>query len=383
MHVHIQLCKCFDWLSDPRFNSLTLLGSDTNLMTPHHVLLITDVFELKRLSQFSFTQEKVPFGEYFCRMSASASREKGHFSFLSHTSSRNIIPSSVCADQILGRRKGARLGGGQTKVHIPASQGTLALLPPPAVPFSSVNGDTEATVMSCSCIQQVVRGGCGQEGALVRKAGTHSQPWTAPRISDSAHGHLQAHTSPKPKTKLDPTATLPSGHPPGARHVIHLSSLRLPHRAGLEPRSSLYQSPRDRSPSEVASCFPAESRQLGRRAGAGAGELGQESRGRRAGAGAGAAPPGRGRSLAPRLPVGLRALHPAVVLVRGPVLAPTSRDGLVEAGGRLCKAQTAPSIYPRGGSRGRRQTADPHLLARHCDTREGRRPARPWPAGVE
>lgn len=280
MHVHIQLCKCFDWLSDPRFNSLTLLGSDTNLMTPHHVLLITDVFELKRLSQFSFTQEKVPFGEYFCRMSASASREKGHFSFLSHTSSRNIIPSSVCADQILGRRKGARLGGGQTKVHIPASQGTLALLPPPAVPFSSVNGDTEATVMSCSCIQQVVRGGCGQEGALVRKAGTHSQPWTAPRISDSAHGHLQAHTSPKPKTKLDPTATLPSDHPPGARHVIHLSSLRLPHRAGLEPRSSLYQSPRDRPPSEVASCFPAESRQLGRRAGAGAGELGQESRGR-------------------------------------------------------------------------------------------------------
>lgn len=198
-------------------------------------------------------------------MSATASREKGHFSFLSHTSSRNIIPSSVCADQILGRRKGARLGGGQTKVHIPASQGTLALLPPPAVPFSSVNGDTEATVMSCSCIQQVVRGGCGQEGALVRKAGTHSQPWTAPRISDSAHGHLQAHTSPKPKTKLDPTATLPSGHPPGARHVIHLSSLRLPHRAGLEPRSSLYT--RTQETGRPARSLPASRLSLGSSAG--------------------------------------------------------------------------------------------------------------------
>ena len=27
--------------------------------------------------------------------------------------------------------------------------------------------------------------------------------------------------------------------------------------------------------------------------------------------------------------------------------------------------------------------ADPHLLARHCNTRGGPRPTRPWPAGVE
>ena len=171
------------------------------------------------------------------------------------------------------------------------------------------------------------------------KKSRHSHPASdSPQdLGFSTHPPPSTHKS-KAKNKVGAHGNTPIGSPTrsqGARHVNHLSSLRLPHRAGLEPRSSLYQSPADRPPSEVASCFPAESRQLGERAGAAA--------------------PGRGRSLAPRLPVGLRALHPAAALVRDPVLPPTARDGLQEAGGRLCRIRAAPSIYPRGGSRGRRQ----------------------------
>lgn len=64
-------------------------------------------------------------------------------------------------------------------------------------------------------------------------------------------------------------------------------------------------------------------------------------------------------------------------------LAPTAQNWMEEAGERLCRVPTSPSIYPLGESRGRRPPAFPHFQARRCNTRGGRRPARPWPAGAE
>lgn len=64
-------------------------------------------------------------------------------------------------------------------------------------------------------------------------------------------------------------------------------------------------------------------------------------------------------------------------------LAPTAQNWIEEAGEQLCRVPTSPSIYPRGESRGRRPPAFPHFLARRCNTRGGRRPTRPWPAGAE
>lgn len=140
---------------------------------------------------------EVSFQKYVCHVSLPHLSHNSHLWFLSCTPSRNTIPCSVRAGQILGRREGARLGQ-TTKIQIPAPTpaglATLRLLPSSSVKWGHSGPHDVLTANE----RWTLRVGFGNRT-------THSQ---------GSRGHLQAHSK---RSNTQNKATLPEVTHPRAR----------------------------------------------------------------------------------------------------------------------------------------------------------------------
>lgn len=151
---------------------------------------------------------------------------------------RNITPCSVHAGQILGRWEEPDSEVDKPRAKFQLVLGSLAV--PALLCHSNTESAGSVAELMCSLIRQLAsqrwmrpRGVPSKKARLCRPGSNNRRGSRIEQITTSKHSHKY-----KTNTKVGPTTTLPSGHPQGARHVNHLSSLQLPHRGGLAPSSS-------------------------------------------------------------------------------------------------------------------------------------------------